>query len=343
MKTKLCKHCRSEIDKKAKVCPYCGKKQGSGILAKIVGFFLIFVGLTAILGGGNSGSSGTTKTVTVPKDTDSSVKVTVTDFSEMTYEEIQKWSEENKIAVEISNVYSNDVPDGGFISQSKEAGSQVSEGSRITISYSLGEEPPQEYQNALKRAQRYSDNMHMSRERIYRQLTSDYGEKFEKDAAEWALEHLNADYKYNALKKAEDYSSMYMSKNRIYSQLVSTYGENFTPEEAQYAVDNLEADYFKNALEKAEDYSNSMYMSKKRIYDQLVSTYGEDFTPEEAQYAIDNLEADYFKNALMTAKNYHSAMGMSANEIYNQLVSSYGEGFTAEEAQYAIDHLNDSQ
>ena len=52
---------------------------------------------------------------------------------------------------------------------------------------------------------------------------------------------MEADWKQNALKKAESYQEkMSMSKAAIYDQLISEYGEKFTAEEAQYAVDNLE-------------------------------------------------------------------------------------------------------
>lgn len=40
-KTKICKHCQSEISKKAKVCPVCRKKQKKGILKKI--FWIYFL------------------------------------------------------------------------------------------------------------------------------------------------------------------------------------------------------------------------------------------------------------------------------------------------------------
>ena len=100
---------------------------------------------------------------------------------------------------------------------------------------------PQEYKNALKKAESYSEMMHMSKAAIYDQLTSEYGEGFPEDAAQYAIDNLDADWNYNALKKAETYyEDMAMSKDAIYDQLVSEYGEQFTAEQAQYAIDNLE-------------------------------------------------------------------------------------------------------
>lgn len=149
---------------------------------------------------------------------------------------------------------------------------------------------PIEYTNALKKAQNYSDGQHMSKRALYKQLTSEYGEGFSSDAAQYAIDNVVADYNANALAKAKSYSDgQYMSKRSIYEQLCSDYGEMFTKEEAQYAVDNLIADYKYNALMKAKSYQEGQNMSTSRIYDQLVSDYGEMFTAEEAQYAIDHL------------------------------------------------------
>ena len=149
---------------------------------------------------------------------------------------------------------------------------------------------PTEYSSALTKAKTYSDMMHMSKQAIYDQLTSEYGEQFSAEAAQYAIDNLSADYSKNALEKAKSYSdTMFMSKQGIYDQLVSDSGERFTAEEAQYAIDNLQADYNHNALEKAKTYQETMNMSPEAIRDQLTSSYGEKFTQEEADYAIANL------------------------------------------------------
>lgn len=99
---------------------------------------------------------------------------------------------------------------------------------------------PAEYKNALRKAKVYSDMMHMSKAGIYDQLTSEYGEQFSPEAAQYAMDNLKADWNKNALEKARTYQeSMAMSPDAIYDQLTSEYGEQFTAEEAQYAVDNL--------------------------------------------------------------------------------------------------------
>lgn len=100
---------------------------------------------------------------------------------------------------------------------------------------------PREHKSALKKAEIYSSTMHMSKASIYDQLVSEYGENFPKEAAQYAIDNIEANWKENALKKAETYAnSMSMSNAAVYDQLISQYGEKFTKEEAQYAIDNLE-------------------------------------------------------------------------------------------------------
>lgn len=148
-----------------------------------------------------------------------------------------------------------------------------------------------EYTNALKSAKSYSDSLHMSKKAIYDQLVSEYGGRFSEDAAQYAIDNLDADYNKNALESAESYvKNLHLSKQALYDQLVSEYGGQFTDSEAAYATDNVNADWNDIALSAAKDYQETLSMSKSAIYDQLTSEYGGQFTESEAQYAIDHLE-----------------------------------------------------
>lgn len=99
---------------------------------------------------------------------------------------------------------------------------------------------PTEWRNALRSAENYSEFMHMSKQAIYEQLTSEYGDQFPAEAAQYAIDNLEANYNENALASARSYSEhMNMSQQAIYDQLTSEYGDRFTPEEAQYAIDHL--------------------------------------------------------------------------------------------------------
>lgn len=164
-------------------------------------------------------------------------KVEVADLSQT---DAQAWCDQNGFQLSKEENFSDSIAQGGFISQSPQAGTKLEKGSTVTVHYSKGKEPTMEDKNALAKAEVYSSTMHMSKSRIYRQLTSSYGEGFPPEAAQYAVDHLVADYKANALEKAKDYqTTMNMSKSRIYNQLTSNYGEGFTAEEAQYAVDHL--------------------------------------------------------------------------------------------------------
>ncbi|QTJ59044.1 Ltp family lipoprotein [Dolosigranulum pigrum] len=99
-----------------------------------------------------------------------------------------------------------------------------------------------EFKNAYKKGKNYAEHMHMSKDSVYEQLTSEYGEGFEADAAQYAVDKLadEIDWNENALKKAKNYQQdMSMSRSNIYEQLISEYGEQFTEEQAQYAIDHL--------------------------------------------------------------------------------------------------------
>jgi len=48
-----------------------------------------------------------------------------------------------------------------------------------------------EFNNSLIKAESYSSMMHMSKQGIYDQLSSDAGEKFTADEANYAMQHIN--------------------------------------------------------------------------------------------------------------------------------------------------------
>ena len=164
-------------------------------------------------------------------------KVEVADLSQT---DAQAWCDQNGFQLSKEEDFSDSIAQGGFISQSPQAGTKLEKGSTVTVHYSKGKEPTMEDKNALAKAEGYSSRMHMSKAAIYDQLTSSYGEGFPPEAAQYAVDHLVADYKANALEKAKSYqTNMHMSRSAIYDQLTSSYGEQFTAEEAQYAIDNL--------------------------------------------------------------------------------------------------------
>ena len=103
------------------------------------------------------------------------------------------------------------------------------------------EEVPREYNNALRAAENYLSFMAFSEKGLYNQLTSEYGDGYPAEAAQYAIDNIEVDYNEQALKSANNYLDiMPMSDSELFNQLTSEYGEQFTAEEAQYAIDNLE-------------------------------------------------------------------------------------------------------
>lgn len=122
----------------------------------------------------------------------------------------------------------------------KKASSIKAKQSSTKSSESSSKKIPREYVSALIKGQEYADRMYMSKKAIYDQLTSDSGEKFSSDAANYAIANIKANWNKNALQKAKDYQEeQNMSPDAIYDQLTSDSGEQFTPDEANYAIQHL--------------------------------------------------------------------------------------------------------
>lgn len=97
-----------------------------------------------------------------------------------------------------------------------------------------------EFEAAFKQGQEYAEVQHMSKKEIYDILISEYGGEYPADAAQYAIDNVDWDFKENALLEAKDYRElMNMSNDQIFDQLTSENGGKFTSEEATYAVENL--------------------------------------------------------------------------------------------------------
>lgn len=127
------------------------------------------------------------------------------------------------------------------LSEKKDSSIEAKQSSTKSSTKSSSNKIPKEYISALIKGQEYADRMYMSKKAIYNQLTSDYGEKFSSDAANYAIANIKANWNKNALHKAKEYQEeQNMSPDAIYDQLTSDYGEQFTPDEANYAIQHLE-------------------------------------------------------------------------------------------------------
>ena len=200
-------------------------------------FWVIVVLLVIVIGAGGSSNDNDTSTSNYQKN--NAVEVTVADFSTMSRDEVQAWFDNNKVNGKITDEYSSSITKGAFVNQSIAANTIVHGGDKITVTYSLGKEPTTEEKNALRKAESYSKTMHMSKQGIYNQLTSSI-EGFTKEAAQYAIDNIDADWNANALEKAKSYQqTMSMSKQGVYNQLTSSV-EGFTKEQAQYAIDHLD-------------------------------------------------------------------------------------------------------
>lgn len=98
METKTCKYCKSEIDKKAKICPNCRKKQKGGILGKVLIAVIVLAILGAALGsgGGDDKKSSDTAAKTETSAKKSDEKVTDAEETEEPETEAKGYIEEGE-------------------------------------------------------------------------------------------------------------------------------------------------------------------------------------------------------------------------------------------------------
>lgn len=144
-----------------------------------------------------------------------------------------------------------------------------------------------ESKNALRSAKNYIAFAGFSQARLYDQLTSDYADKYSAEAAQYAIDNIDADWNEEALQAAQNYvDTMPFSRAKLYQQLTSDSADKFTAEQAQYAVDNVHADWAAEAVQAAENYQRMAPMSGDQLLNQLTSEYGDHFEYNDAQAAV---------------------------------------------------------
>lgn len=108
------------------------------------------------------------------------------------------------------------------------------ESSSSDATYTQGGSVTRQQKNALGAAESYLDYSSFSKLGLYDQLIF---EEYPADAAQYAIDNVEADWKANALQTAQDYLDFSsFSDQGLYDQLIH---DQYTAEEAQYAIDNL--------------------------------------------------------------------------------------------------------
>ena len=207
-----------------------------------------------------------------------------------------------------------------------------------------------QYAAALKKAQGYN-NIHLSKKGIYDLLIF---KGFNSDTAQYAINHLKADYKANALATAREhlkYGSS--SRSEIYRKLTSPSIDKFTKEEANYAIQKLnlpsEGNYPRNKWVGAYYYKSDGKMAKnewvdggryyvdsegKMVRDKWVDG-GRYYVGYDGVWQPKPADGNQYAAALKKAQGYNN-IHLSKKGIYDLLIF---KGFNSDTAQYAINHL----
>ena len=153
-------------------------------------------------------------------------------------------------------------------------------------------------ENSYGSAKDYIDNGAFSKQGLLQQLTSEYGEGYEKKDARFAIKLLEKNREVNWKEEAAESAREYLdngafSKQGLLQQLTSDSGEGFTEKQARYAIKliekNGEVNWKEEAVESAREYLDNDSFSKQGLFEQLTSEYGEGFTEKQARYAVEKV------------------------------------------------------
>ena len=121
----------------------------------------------------------------------------------------------------------------------EDSGSTSKDHSSTTVKSSVEKGTPAQ-ENALRSAQDYLSFQGFSRAGLIDQLSSKYGDGYDRKDATWAVNHLDVDWNKQAVRAGRDYLSLQgFSRQGLIDQLSSEYGDQFTVAQATYAADKL--------------------------------------------------------------------------------------------------------
>lgn len=161
-----CKTCTKEISANTKSCPNCGAKNKKPIYKRpwiwLIAIFIL-IGVVGSAAEGNdsntsSNSSTSAKLESSNDTTESNDSIEISDSTTAKNSEGIETSSNDTIESSSTGITSNNVST--------------------------------EYKNALEKAKVYQDSMAMSKNAIYDQLTSEYGEQFTESQAQYAIDNL---------------------------------------------------------------------------------------------------------------------------------------------------------
>lgn len=208
--TKICKHCKTEIDYYAKICSQCKKKQGMGIIPKvIIGAVALFV-IIGLFGGGDDKSqidNLENETIEVSNTVEPVGEISEEITEEEPAEEVEIKTEEPKEEVPVV---------------------ETQESTNESDPMTLGQK------NALSKAAQYLDYTAFSHSGLIEQLVY---EGFSDEEATFAADNCGADWNEQAAMKAAqylDYSSF--SRSGLIEQLEF---EGFSSEQAGYGATSV--------------------------------------------------------------------------------------------------------
>jgi Host cell surface-exposed lipoprotein len=151
-----------------------------------------------------------------------------------------KWSKVVQIKKHGENVYRVTATKKGYDSSGTDASvtRRLSAAEKAVIRQEKAERRAN--RRALQAAESYLAMSGMSKKGLFEQLSSSAGEGFTQAQAQYAVDHVDADWNKEAVESARSYLDMTpMSRNELIEQLSSSAGEGFTYEQALYAVNKV--------------------------------------------------------------------------------------------------------